>query len=93
MEQLCRRDLEHGLMTSLESFAVRASIGYGYYPTRAILEILGLTVLGWIICRRSHLAGTMAPSDKKAYKEFKDPRGGGVPGHYPRFSPLIRFLW
>ena len=88
MEQLRRRDLEHGLLASLESAALRASIGYGYFPGRAIWEILGLTALGWIIYRRSYLAGTMAPSDKEAYKDFKDP-AVGIPANYPKFSPLI----
>jgi hypothetical protein len=67
---------------------LRSTIGYGYDPLRAFWWELGLSFLGWIVYRRSYLAGAMAPTEEKAYERFKEP-GGEVPAHYPRFSPLI----
>jgi hypothetical protein len=87
MEELRRSDEEHGPIAHLESLVLRGSIGYGYYPARAIWEIVGLSALGWIIYRRSYLAGTMVPTDKDAYMKFQGE--GQAPPHYPNFSPLV----
>ena len=87
MEEL--RYSEHdNWVAAAESRILRATIGYGYYPLRALKWEVGLGLLGWIVYRRSYLAGTMAPSDKEAYKDFKDPTVG-IPANYPKFSPLI----
>ena len=87
MEELRRTGDEHGPIAHLESWVLKGSIGYGYYPARAIWEILGLSALGWIIYRRSYLAGTMAPTDKDAYANFQ--AEGQVPAFYPSFAPLV----
>jgi hypothetical protein len=70
---------------------LRWTIGYGYDPLRAFWWAAGLTGLGWIIYRRSYLAGSISPSDKDAYGEFNKPEGK-IPEHYPSFSPLIYSL-
>ena len=70
---------------------LRWTIGYGYDPLRAFWWAAGLSGLGWIIYRRSYLAGSISPSDKDAYAEFNKP-GGKIPEHYPSFSPLIYSL-
>ena len=57
---------------------------------QAIWEIAILSGLGWIIYRRCYLAGTIAPTDKDAYDEFK--ATGQVPENYPPFSPLVYSL-
>jgi hypothetical protein len=87
MEELRRNNEGHGPIAHLESWVLRGSIGYGYYPARAIWEIIGLSALGWIIYRRSYLAGTMAPTDKDAYTKFH--AESQAPPHYPTFSPLV----
>ncbi len=87
MEQLRRREADHGPVDLVLDEVLGLSIGYGYYPTHAIWEILGISALGWIIYRRSYLAGTMAPTDKDAYAEFRDK--STVPPQYPAFSPLV----
>src|SRR5271157_2281217 len=86
MEQLRYKE-QNSRVAAVESWILRTTIGYGYHPLRALKWELGLGALGWIIYRRSYLAGTMAPTDEGAYSEFKKP-GGHVPGNYPSFSPL-----
>jgi hypothetical protein len=70
--------------------ALGATIGHGYYPERALLPLLGLSAIGWIIYRRSYLAGAITPKDKDAYDVFVS--DGASPEHYPRFSSLIYSL-
>src|SRR5580704_1388497 len=64
-----------------------ASIGYGYRPIWAVGYISLMSAVGWIIYRRSYLAGTIAPTDKDAYNDVKSKHS--LPPHYPRFAPLI----
>jgi hypothetical protein len=66
---------------------LRWTIGYGYYPERAICGLSLLTGLSWIIFRRAKLAGAMSPTDKDACERFKG--GGAAPEYYPPFSPLV----
>jgi hypothetical protein len=87
MQQL-RFQQEPGLLAPVESLILRSTIGYGYDPLRALYWELGLGLVGWIIYRRSYLAGSVTPTDKDACTEFKKP-GGTVPTYYPRFSPLV----
>jgi hypothetical protein len=75
---------------SSEAVVLKATIGYGYRPLLAFWEILGLAGLGWILYRRSYLAGGMVPTEKEAYEEFK--RVMKPPAHYIKFSPLIYSL-
>ena len=84
MEQLRRA---HGAspIAEAESSVLRLSIGYGYQPMWAFWEIFGLSTLGWILYRRSYLAGGIAPTDSEAYKEFK--AAGHTTGSCPRPPP------
>lgn len=65
----------------------RFTVGYGYRPLLAFWEVVGMTALGWILYRRSYLAGNMVPTEKESYKSFKE--NGQPPDHYARFSPII----
>jgi hypothetical protein len=65
----------------------KATIGYGYRPLMDFWEVMGLSVLGWIVYRRSYLAGGVVPTDKDAYREFKS--SGQPPKGHPGFSPLV----
>jgi hypothetical protein len=67
-----------------------ALIGYGYYPIRATWCILGLWLLGWIIYRRSYLAGSLVPSDKDAYLQLREK--GKPPPYYPLLSSVMLSL-
>jgi len=70
----------------LVRWPLKLTVGYGYDPLRAFWEVLGLSLLGWIIYRRSYLAGNMVPTDKDAYTAF---HSNGLPNSYVRFSPLL----
>jgi hypothetical protein len=67
--------------------AIQASIGYGYKPIYSIVYSVGLGLLGWIIYRRSYLAGSIVPTDKEAYSQFRSQ--GTIPPHYSRLSSLM----
>src|SRR5438270_8418515 len=79
-----------GLAVQLWRWPFRLTAGYGYDPLRALWEILGLSALGWIIYRRSYLAGGVTPSEREAYAHFK--RSGQPPDHHTKFSPLLYSL-
>ena len=88
MEELRRNDEDHGPFAHLESLILKGSIGYGYHPAWAMWEIVGLSAMGWIIYRRSYLAGGMVPTDKEACADFIKPERE-LPAQYPSFFPLI----
>lgn len=70
--------------------AIGRTVGYGQQPLNAIWELVGLTALGWIIYRRSYLAGHMVPTDKDAREAMKV--SGQPSSDYESFSPLIYSL-
>ena len=86
-------------MARLWSLVLKTSIGYGYHPGQAIWFIIVLSVVGCLIYGTSYYAGTMVPTDKDAYKEFKDSGAERRRSpHYSTFSPLvysvgIHFRW
>jgi hypothetical protein len=53
------------------SWNLKETIGYGYDPGKAIVGISILSPLGWILFRRSCLAGQIVPRDASAYQHFK----------------------
>jgi len=72
------------------SLLMRLFVGYGYYPWRALGGLTILTILAWIINRRTFLAGAMVPTEAEAYKSYKE-KGSPTP-NYARFSSLIYSL-
>jgi hypothetical protein len=90
MEYL-RRKYQDNVIERPLSTGYEVMVGYGYHPLWAVGEILGLSALGWIIYRRSYLVGGIVPKDKEAYEIFRA-AAGGLPGHYPNFSPLVYSL-
>ncbi len=83
-DQLRRGDF----WASVERPILRFTIGYGYDPIRAFWWVAGLSGLGWIIYRRSYLAGGIVPTEKDACADFRKAERK-VPAQYPSFSPLI----
>jgi len=65
---------------------LRVTVGHGYYPLRSLWGLGLISVLGWIIYRRAHLAGAMAPTDKDAYQWSRT--NHSPPPHYEGFVPL-----
>ncbi len=61
---------------SIWRLPLRWTVGHGYDPLRAFWWAAGLTGIGWIIYRRSYLAGGIVPTDKDACRAFK-----GLPPH------------
>ena len=78
---------EHSWSDPLQRWPLKLTVGYGYRPLWAFWEVLALSALGWIIYRRSYLAGNIVPTDKDAYKSFDD--NGQSPNHYTAFAPLV----
>jgi hypothetical protein len=66
---------------------LRALIGYGYEPGKAIWLLLVLWLLGAGLCWYSGTQGVIVPTDKEVYSHF-DSRHE-LPGYYPGFQPLI----
>jgi hypothetical protein len=86
MERLQRKNNDD-FGTAAWDELLRRTVGYGYYPERALWPLLAMSGLGWIIYRRSYLRGAMAPKDKEAYQAFKEQ--GRPPSYYGNFSPLV----
>lgn len=78
---------DHHWTDPLQRWPLKLTVGYGYDPLRAFWEVLGLSVLGWVIYRRSYLAGNMVPTDKDAYDAFRS--DSKLPNSYIKFSPLV----
>jgi hypothetical protein len=87
MERRRRRYEYHTLAAQLKSWVLRETIGYGYDPMRSVWAIAGLSALGWIVYRRSYIAGNMVPTEKDAYESFKTE--GEPPAYYDAFAPLV----
>jgi len=72
------------------SLLLRYTIGYGYFPLRALGWLLALVVLGWGVYRYGYESGLMVPSDAAAYAEYVAQRR--VPGYYEPFHPVLYSL-
>lgn len=99
MERLRRADVERNprrrlwswiLCRRLRSWILWRTIGYGYFPGRAIVALLLLWALGWLIYSRGYQSGAIVPAEQEAYISFAATRQ--LPPQYPRFSPLIYSL-
>ena len=87
MERLLREQNDRTWLARGESGLLRWTIGYGYHPLWAFWESVGLSALGWVLYRRSYLAGNIVPKEEGACECFK--RDGQPPDHYTRFAPLV----
>jgi hypothetical protein len=70
--------------------ALRATIGYGYRPLRALWWILLFVVLGATLFKWGYGAGLITPTEEGAYQAFI--ANGAPPRHYPPFSSLVYSL-
>lgn len=69
------------------SFVLKYTVGYGYYPGRALWCLLCLAALGFGLYYCAYYAGTMVPTEKDAYVLFKCNRR--LPDYYERFHASI----
>jgi hypothetical protein len=86
-----RRQVEdRGWYARLWGWALKWTIGYGFYPWRALGWLVLLSVLGWGLFRYGYLSGAMAPTDKDAYCFFRTQ--GRPPDYYQRFTASVYSL-
>jgi hypothetical protein len=90
MERLRRQKEDRGRIVRLWSGILRLTIGFGYYPGRSLLWLLGLAVLSTILTWGGYAAGSIAPADKEAYGTFRE--SNQVPLHYERFHASVYAL-
>ncbi|HZL68043.1 MAG TPA: hypothetical protein VFC15_17995 [Candidatus Limnocylindrales bacterium] len=101
MEELRRRDEQNTprtgsckglrkLADKVWSLLLKWTIGYGYYPQRAIGALLILFALGWACYFVGYYWSKMVPAESSAYKEYASK--GTLPAYYPRFSAGIYSL-
>jgi hypothetical protein len=90
MERRRRKQEDRTRPARTWSAILRATIGYGYYPGRALLCLLGLVLAGFLLFWGGYLAGSVAPTDKDAYACFR--KGGQLPPHYETFHASIYSL-
>ncbi len=90
MEHRRRAREGRGWPTHVWGFVLRCTIGYGYYPGRALWGLVALTALSGMLFWRGYAAGTIAPTDKDAYQSFA--ASGQLPAHYENFSPFVYSL-
>jgi hypothetical protein len=91
-EMECRRRQAGGRSwyARLWGWVLKWTIGYGFYPWRALGWLVLLTVVGWGLFRHGYLSGAMAPTDKDAYCFFRDQ--GWPPDYYQRFTASVYSL-
>jgi hypothetical protein len=70
----------------LIGYLLQATIGYGYFSTRAIWWLLGLVIVGSLIYDLGYEEGGIVPTDRNAYESFVVYKQ--VPGHYEAFHSL-----
>jgi sRNA-binding regulator protein Hfq len=91
-EMECRRRQvqKRSWYARLGGWLLKWTIGYGFYPGRALGWLVLLSVLGWGLFRLGYLSGAMAPTDKDAYCFFRTQ--GRPPDYYQRFTASVYSL-
>jgi len=69
---------------------LKGTIGYGYYPVRALLWLLVFVLLGRPLYRHAYFSGNIAPTDKDAYSSFQ--KDHHPPAYYEPFCASIYSL-
>jgi hypothetical protein len=90
MEHRRRKKEDRGWFARVWSHILRWTIGYGYYPGKALWWLAALTVLGLILFWGGYALGSIAPTDKVAYNSFK--QNSHLPPHYESFYASIYSL-
>ena len=86
-ERLRRRREDGTPLARAWSLILRWTIGFGYYPGRALAWLLGLTLAGLLLFSGGLALGSLAPTDKDAYAVFK--QTGRLPPQYEQFNALV----
>ena len=87
MEHRRRERQDTPLAGKIWNGILNRTVGYGYYPGRALFLILVLSVVGFLLFWAAYSAGNIAPTDRDAYMMFQNNRE--LPPHYERFHAFI----
>ena len=87
MEKRRRHQEDRGPFARAWTGILKLTIGFGYYPGRALLWSIGLTVVGCLLFWGGDTVGSMAPTEKDAYGTFR--QSGQLPPQHERFNALI----
>ena len=90
MERRRREVEDRTWYTWLWGRVLKWTIGYGFYPWRALAWLVLLTALAWGFFREGYFRGAVTPTDKEAYYFFRDHRWS--PDHYQRFTASVYSL-
>ncbi|MGC2420511.1 MAG: hypothetical protein WA405_02560 [Candidatus Acidiferrales bacterium] len=90
MELRRRRKEDESGFDRFWSTVLRLTIGYGYYPGRALSWLLVIVLVGWPLFWHGYFAWSMTPTQEDAYYFFENRHGS--PGHYERFCALTYSL-
>jgi len=83
-----RRDKQgRSWYTRLWGMILKFTIGYGYYPRRALLWLAAIVLVGAFLYFLGFSTGSMTPVDAQAYAVFKSQQVS--PPSYDRFHALI----
>jgi hypothetical protein len=91
-EMECRRRQaeDRSWYARLWGWLLKWTIGYGFYPWRALVGLVFLAAVGWGLFRYGYLSGAMAPTDKDAYCFFRAQER--PPDYYQRFTASVYSL-
>ena len=87
MEDRRRKEQNHRWWQRRWDWVLKATIGYGQIPGRALGWLLLLAAVGGVLSGLAYLGGAIVPNDKDAYKVFEE--RGYPPDYYPQFNPFI----
>ncbi len=90
MERRRRKQEDRAWSARVWSAILRATIGYGHYPGRALWWLVCLVLAGFLLFWGGYFAGSVTPTDKDAYACFK--KGGQLPPHYETFHASVYSL-
>jgi hypothetical protein len=66
---------------------LKCTVGYGYYPVRALACLMVLAAFGYLLFWGGYYAGNIVPMDKDAYVSFR--KNGRLPDYYGRFHASV----
>ncbi|HYW71840.1 MAG TPA: hypothetical protein VE961_12450 [Pyrinomonadaceae bacterium] len=72
------------------SYLLGFTIGYGYFPLRAIWLLLGLVILGSLAYWNGYASGSIVPTDPKIFEQFD--KTCNSPPNYEHFHSLVYSL-
>ena len=93
MEHRNQTEGKRGWLLRIWGGMLRWTVGYGYHPGRALFWLVVLILLGWPLFWAGYMSGSMAPTDKDAYFEFKKEMSRpSPPPYYERFHAFVYSL-